>query len=231
MTDKEYLEGLNYLWKAYWSICTQLQDPIFKNYWTAFGWNDNHGSHNQYSTQFYDLYGKYNSMLLKAEGESNAAKTVDDELIIWKKVESWGLCFLKWCEDHMMSEEFGAAFMEGKSGLVYNSEIWENVKQMDIIEKNLKITYSKNFDNVFLGMKTTNDLSLNKIDENKNDLLLNDHSTINQNEIKNKEEYVHYSDYKLLLIRIKQLEDSVKKLEDELEVLHSQLDYLINNTK
>lgn len=53
--------------------------------------------------------------------------------------------------------------------------------------------------------------------------LVTENSKLNNetNEVNDSQSFVKYSDYKLLLRKIRSLEDIIKKLKDELEVVHS----------
>lgn len=213
MTDKEYLEKLNDLRKLYISVCTLLKHPIFANYDIAFGWHDKYGN-NPNSTEFYELEGKYSAMLDGTINDDNKDITIDHSLLLWKRLMEWGARLLDWCEEAMSMQEYGAVFKEGQSGYVYDSKALTEIKEAHRLEKVLGVTYSNDFKSITLGIITT---------KNASEPTQPKGETEATNETSS---YVRYSDYKLLLRRMKTMEDTIKKLKDELEVVHSQLDYL-----
>lgn len=215
MTEKEYLTKLNELRKLYMDICRLIEDPILVNYGTVFGWHDNHGN-NPNSTEFYELNGKFEALYDKTINDDHPDTTINQSLLLWKRMMEWAAKLLDFCERAMSMEEYGKVFKQGQEGYKYDAQAWEKIKLAHRMEKILDVRYSNDLKGIELGLITTPDdeSNQNNIEDESSD---------------NSQSYVKYSDYKLLLRRIKTLEDTIKKLKDELEVVHSQLDYLSDN--
>ena len=129
----------------------------------------------------------------------------------------------------MSSSKYANGFKEGGSGLTIISQVWGLIKQAKTMRKDLHVNFSGNdieiktlleqnyqFDPEPTDSKETNQSPITNTSDEEN---LNGESS----------DFVKYSEYKLLLKRMKILENTVKQLKDELEVVHSQLDYLTDN--
>lgn len=100
------------------------------------------------------------------------------------------------------------------------------------MEEELKVKYNEDCTKVYLGMQTTDDSSYNDNEQlepskEKEEKIEDANSNIH---------YVQYSEYKLLLHKVNELENAnaklvstIKQLSDELQAVHSQLNYLIEN--
>lgn len=231
MTRKEYIQKLNDLRRLYVKICNLLAGVVFKDYEKAFGYHDHDATPNTYSNEFYEQKGKWDALYDQGVLNDTDDVSIQDSLLIWKQILEVGANVLEFAQEHMSPAEFADAFKEGGSGLTVISQVWGLIKYAKDLKKDLQVNFSDNstkietlletnyqFDPEFTDSKETNQSPItNTIDEEN----LNGESS----------SFVKYSEYKLLLKRMKILENTVKQLKDELEVVHSQLDYLTDNNE
>lgn len=229
MTRKEYIQKLNDLRRLYIRICNLMADVVLKNYEKAFGYHDLDSIPNSYSNEFYEQKGKWDALYDQGASIDTVDVPIQDSLLIWKQILEAGANVLEFAQEHMSPAEFADAFKEGGEGLTFISQVWGLIKYAKDLKKDLQVSFSDNstkietlletnyqFDPESTDSKETNQSSIANTSDEEN---LNGESS----------DFVKYSEYKLLLKRMKILENTLKQLKDELEVVHSQLDYLTDN--